>query len=229
LIEPTGRSTGRRRRPGPRPGTSLPATTREDLLRAGAEAFAERGFDGATAERIAQRAGATKAMINYHFKSKQGLYEAILLATFTDLTARLDAVRAAGGAAPDQLRAFVDAFAEAATARPAFPAMMAREVLSGGRHLPAHVADRLFGVVGVVRAVVEQGVREGTFRRVDPLLTHLSLVGGLLFFFATTPFRESVARARLGQAPPAAAAFVAHVKELMVRGLAPGRPVRGRR
>lgn len=191
--------------------------------------FAERGFDGATAERIAQRAGATKAMINYHFRSKQGLYEAILLATFADLVGRLDAVRAHGGSAPDQLRAFVDAFAEAATAQPAFPAMMVREVLSGGRHLPPHVADRVMGVVGVVRAVVEQGVREGAFRKVDPLATHLSLVGALLFFFATTAFREGMARTRLGQAPPTAAAFVAHVKELMVRGLAPGPAARRRR
>jgi AcrR family transcriptional regulator len=191
--------------------------------------FAERGFDGATAERIAQRAGATKAMINYHFRSKQGLYEAILLATFAELVGRLDAVRARGGSAPEQLGAFVDAFAEAATARPAFPAMMVREVLSGGRHLPAHVADRVMGVVGVVRAVVEQGVREGAFRKVDPLATHLSLVGALLFFFATAAFREGVIRARLGQPPPTAAAFAAHVKELMVRGLSSDAPARGRR
>jgi AcrR family transcriptional regulator len=191
--------------------------------------FAERGFDGATAERIAQRAGATKAMINYHFRSKQGLYEAILLATFAELVGRLDAVRARGGSGPVQLGAFVDAFAEAATARPAFPAMMVREVLSGGRHLPAHVADRVMGVVGVVRAVVEQGVREGAFRQVDPLATHLSLVGALLFFFATAPFRDGVFRARLGQPPPTAAAFVAHVKELMIRGLSAHAPRRGRR
>ena len=216
------------RRPGPRRGSARPAGTREDLLRAGAEVFAERGFDGATAERIAERAGATKAMINYHFRSKQGLYEAILLSTFTELAGRLDAVRAKGGSAPEQLRAFVDVFAGEAALHPTFPPMMVREVLSGGTHLPDQAFLRVVGVMGVVRSIVEQGVKEGSFRSVDPLLTHLSLVGMLLFFFAAEPFRKKAApRVGLEGGPPSPAAFVAHVQELMVRGLAA--PARARR
>ena len=213
--------TRQRLRPGPRRGASRPAGTRDDLLRAGAEVFAELGFEGATAERIAQRAGTTKAMINYHFRSKQALYEVILLATFTALARRLDAVRARGGPAPEQLRAFVEEFARAATEHPTFPATMIREVLSGGRNLPAGVLPRVLGVMGVVRDIVEQGVAERTLRRVNPLLTHLSLVGSLLFYFATEPFRRTAtAKLRLGQPPPATEDYVEHVQELMVRGLA---------
>jgi hypothetical protein len=107
--------------------------------------------------------------------------------------------------------------------------MMIREVLSGGKHLPPGVFGRIVGVVGVVRGIVEEGVAEGSFRKVDPLLTHLSLVGGLLFFFATEPFRTRVApRAGFVAVPPTTAAFVAHVQELMVRGLAAPPPA-GRR
>jgi TetR/AcrR family transcriptional regulator len=216
-----GRHPRARLRPGPRRGATQLAGTREDLLRAGAETFAELGFDGATAERIAERAGATKAMINYHFRSKRGLYEAILLATFTDLKARLDGVRASGSPAAAQLRAFVEEFARAATEHPSFPAIMVREVLSGGKHLPEGVLPRVLGVMGVVRGIVEQGVEEGSFRPVNPLLTHLSLVGALLFFFATEPFRKQVApKVRMGQAVPSSEAYVAHMQELMVRGLA---------
>jgi AcrR family transcriptional regulator len=194
-------------------------------MRAGAQTFAELGFDGATAELIAKRAGATKAMINYHFQSKQGLYEAILLETFTALAAHLHSVQAGGGTADEQLRAFVAAFASAATERPTFPAMMIREVLSGGRHLPEDAFLRLMGVVGVVRDIVERGMSEGAFRTVDPLLTHLSLVGGLLLFFATEPFRRKAApRIPFLRKPPTTAAFVEHVQELMVRGLAAAAP-----
>jgi TetR/AcrR family transcriptional regulator len=211
-----------RLRPGPRRGNARPfGTTRDDLMQAGAELFAEVGFDGATAERIAQRAGATKAMINYHFRSKQGLYEAILLATFTALRERLDGVRAQGGPAPAQLRCFIQEFARAATERPSFPAIMVREVLSGGKHMPEGVIPRVLGVMGIVRDIVEQGTAEGSFRPVNPLLTHLSLVGGLLFYFATESFRQRAAPpVRMGQPPPTTEAFVEHVQELMVRGLA---------
>jgi AcrR family transcriptional regulator len=228
---PAAEGGGRRRlRPGPRRGAARQAGTREDLLLAAAQVFAERGFDGATAERIAARAGTTKAMINYHFRSKQGLYEAILLSTFTELAGRIDAVRARGGPAPAQLRAFVEAFAGEAALRPTFPPMMVREVLSGGAHLPEQAFLRVIGVMGVLRGIVAQGVKEGSFRPVDPLLTHLSLVGILLFFFATEPFRRKAApRVGVKGGPPSAAAFVAHVQELMVRGLAAPAASRRRR
>lgn len=219
-----------RRRPGPRRGRALPAGTRDLLLRAGADVFAERGFDGATAERIARRAGATKAMINYHFRSKKGLYEAILVATFAEIAARLDAVRAGGGAAPDQLRAFIHVFARAAAEHPAFPPMMVREVLSGGEHLPADAFPRMLGIVGAVRGIVDQGIEEGRFRPVNPLLTHLALVGSLLFFFATEPFRRrALPRLRGTVAAPTPEGFVRYLEELTIRGLAVNRAPRRRR
>ncbi|MCP4657706.1 MAG: helix-turn-helix transcriptional regulator, partial [bacterium] len=58
-------------RPRPR-GHYDAAATREALLEAATELFAERGFDGAKVEAIARRAGVNKAMISYHFGGKQG-------------------------------------------------------------------------------------------------------------------------------------------------------------
>ena len=211
-----------RRRPGPPRGrSSARAGTREDLLAAGLAVFAAYGFSGATAEIIASRAGTTKAMINYHFRSKQGLYQAILSSTFSELLRRLEGVRAEGRKGPDELRAFIAEFARAATEKPDFPAMMIREVLSGGEHLPREIFLRMIGVLGIVRSIVDKGVREGRFRPVDPLLAHVGLVGSLLFFFATAPFRQKIApRIGPGGGPPAPAAFVTYIQELMVRGLA---------
>ncbi|MGQ9505724.1 MAG: TetR/AcrR family transcriptional regulator [Thermogutta sp.] len=48
--------------------------TKSRLLTAAGELFAERGFEGATARQICDRAGVNLAAINYHFKSKEHLY-----------------------------------------------------------------------------------------------------------------------------------------------------------
>lgn len=48
--------------------------TKSRLLTAAGELFAERGFEGATARQICDRAGVNLAAINYHFKSKEQLY-----------------------------------------------------------------------------------------------------------------------------------------------------------
>ncbi len=52
--------------------------TRQRLLEAAGEVFAERGFRDAVVRDICEKAGANVAAINYHFGNKQRLYSAVL-------------------------------------------------------------------------------------------------------------------------------------------------------
>ena len=213
-----------------RGGAADPQATRAALLEAGTQVFAERGFKGATAELIARRARANKAMINYHFGTKKGLYQAILTATFAEMASRLRAVRSADRPAPEQLRQFVAFFADLAATHPAFPTMLLRELVSGGEHVGREEVASMLGVFALVREIVDQGMREGSLRKVDPVLTHVSLVGSLCFFFATEPFRRrAFGDGKHPITPPRAEDFVVHMQELITRGLAhEGRPRRTR-
>jgi AcrR family transcriptional regulator len=51
---------------------------REELLRAAAAVFAERGFRDASVEEIAQRAGYSKGALYWHFASKDDLFFALM-------------------------------------------------------------------------------------------------------------------------------------------------------
>jgi AcrR family transcriptional regulator len=203
------------------------AATRDALLAAGAELFAERGYDGVPVATIAQTAGVNKAMINYHFGGKRKLYLAIVSATFADIIARVEALAASPRPAPEVLREMVAAVAELATRRhPHFCAMMLREVVAGGKHLDPELVEKPARVLGAVQRIIERGVADGDLRPVDPLLTHLSLVGSLVFFFATARFRERVLAARRPRIePPSPAAYVEHMQELLTYGLAAERRV----
>ena len=196
--------------------------SREALLAAGSEVFADVGFDGARVGSIAERAGVNAALINYYFGGKAGLYRAILDETLTAVADELKPLRSSARPADERLRELIGSFAAIATRRPAFPTMVLREALSGGVHLEGDLFDRFLEVFRTVQEIVEQGVREGTFRPVDPLLTHLGLVGGLVFFFATRTFRERlIQQSATPLQPPAAEEFIRHLQELMERGLAP--------
>jgi TetR/AcrR family transcriptional regulator len=203
--------------------------TREALVTAGTELFAERGYDGVPVAAIAHKAGVNKAMINYHFGGKRKLYIAIVNATFSEIVASVEGLAEATRPAPDVLRELVALVGEVATRRhPHFCTMMLREVVSGGKHLEPEVMDKPVRVLDAVRNIVARGVREGDFRSVDPLLTHLSLVGSLVFFFATKRFRERVlAKRRPSLDPPDAAAFVKHTQDLLTHGLAAAQSVPG--
>ena len=195
--------------------------TRQALIDAGTDLFASHGFDGAKVDRIARKARVNKAMINYHFGGKAGLYRAILLSLFAAMLEKIGPLRASTEPADVLLRNFVGEFSEIVARRPGLPVMLLREVLSGGRHLDRETLPGFAAVFSVVREILERGIREGVFRPVDPLLTHLSLVGSLLFFFVTTPIRDRLISG--GYVPwktPEPEAYVRHVQDLMTRALA---------
>src|SRR5439155_1619658 len=86
--------------------------------------------------------------------------------------------------------------------------------------------DKPARILGAVQRIVARGVSDGDFRPVDPLLTHLSLVGSLVFFFATARFRERVlAKRRPAIKPPDAAAYVKHIQDLLTHGLEAGQVI----
>ncbi len=213
MVDKKQRRGSRRRRD--------PEATREALLAAGTRLFAERGYDGVPLSALAGETGVNKAMVSYHFGGKRKLYEAIVTATFADIVPRAEKLAQSSRPAPELLRELVALIADTGTrGNPHFPAIMLREVLAGGRHLGAETMTYPLRVAEVVRRIVERGVEEGAFRPVDPLLTHLSLVGGLLFFFATARLRERLfTEGRLDRKPDDAARYVAHVQELLIHGL----------
>jgi AcrR family transcriptional regulator len=197
--------------------------TREALRAAAAAAFTERGFDGSSLDEIARAAGVNKAMVSYHFGGKAGLHAAILEADFATLAEAIARIRASRAGATERLREFVRAFGSLHQRNPNLSVLLLREMLAGGRRLEPVVLPRFVTVLETVAEIVAQGVREGSFRPVDPFLFHQSLVGSLVFFFAVRPFRERLIEE--GKVPVAAApdaqSYIRHVESLVIRGLRP--------
>src|SRR3546814_15191143 len=59
--------------------------TRDRILDAALDLFSERSFDGATTREIAQRAGVTQPLLNYHYRSKDDLWRAAVDSLFVTL------------------------------------------------------------------------------------------------------------------------------------------------
>jgi TetR/AcrR family transcriptional regulator len=64
--------------------------TRDRILAAAVDLFSERSFDGATTREIAQRAGVTQPLLNYHYKSKDDLWRAAVDSLFDLLGRAMD-------------------------------------------------------------------------------------------------------------------------------------------
>ena len=182
------------------------------VFTAAAAEFSDRGYDAARVDRIAARAGVNKAMLYYHYGSKQGLYLAVLRDMFGALSARARAIADAPGAADAKMDAWILAVVEEASARPWFPPIMLREMASGAPRLDPATFRMLDGVYGAVRDILAQGRREGVFRAVDPLLTHMTIMPTILVFFVRQRVVARAASARGLTASRHVAQFIRHMQ-----------------
>jgi TetR/AcrR family transcriptional regulator len=176
-----------------RASTSREPDSREKILAAAAETFAERGFDGAGVDEIARRAGVNKAMLYYHVGDKAALYGEVVLGFMAEIRAEMDAALAGAVTPTDKIVALQQAFFTVALRRPHFPRIMLREISLGGRNLPPQATSRMTGVLATTRAIVTEGVASGEFRDVDPVLTHLVVIGTVVFFANALRLRDRLA------------------------------------
>ena len=135
--------------------------TRQHLLDTAGQLFAERGFAEGTTKEIAQRAGTPMASINYHFGSREGLYEAVLIEAHKQIVNLEDllAVTQAANASPqDKLRMVLGRVLGMAATRnvPWGFRVMVREVLSPSAMLPTLIEKAVRPKAAAMRALMGQ-------------------------------------------------------------------------
>src|SRR5437588_9055051 len=106
--------------------TSAPAAVRlsrphrrQRILDAAVEAFATRGYDGASMSEIAAASGVTKPVLYDHFASKRQLFVELMESIRDELTSRGAAAMSADAPIEVRIRAAVEAFFDYVEERPA--------------------------------------------------------------------------------------------------------------
>ena len=86
--------------------------TRDKILSAAGEVFAEQGFEGATVRAITERAGVNVAAVNYHFRDKAELYTRVVLDACSARAAWRDVIAEAPDSPEERLRSLIRHFLE---------------------------------------------------------------------------------------------------------------------
>jgi AcrR family transcriptional regulator len=193
--------------------------TRARIIAAAAEVFASIGFAGARVDEIAARAGVNKAMLYYHVGDKDKLYATVLTETIDRVPPVLLHALQGVDTPEEKLQCVLDTLASLGTHNPHFIPIMLREIASGGASLPDEMIVRMAGVFRVVADVLAEGTRARVFRNTDPLLTHVTLVGSMLFLVASRPIRERVARLTGRAQKHSPEELAHHTGDLVLKGI----------
>lgn len=112
--------------------------TRARLLEAAGQLFSQQGFAETTSKAVALLAAADLASINYHFGSRNGLYQAVLLEAHRQLLDLDDLQRIAGSAMSAEQRLYellAGLVQHAQQPETWAPRVLARELLAPSSHL----------------------------------------------------------------------------------------------
>jgi TetR/AcrR family transcriptional regulator len=169
-------------------------TTQEKILAAAREEFAARGLDGARVDRIARAAGVNKAMIYYHFHSKERLYETVVEQFLESVKTFLDRVLTEAADLDSLLLEVSKFYGRVFETSREMPPIMLREMAAGGDRA-RNLFIKMFAEVDAprkIRALFESEMRKGRVRKVDTPQTFVSFVGMNLFYLLFAPLANSI-------------------------------------
>ncbi|MBW4625683.1 MAG: TetR family transcriptional regulator [Brasilonema octagenarum HA4186-MV1] len=155
--------------------------TQAVILAAAQEEFAQHGFTAARTEAIAAKTGVAKSMIYYYFKDKEGLYQAVLERSHSDLvqtSLQLDLDHLSPEAA---LETFLTALLDCVSRNPKLPMIMFHEAVQNqGQY---YKRSSSLNIDKVLVEILERGVTTGAFRKLDPFQSAINIMGTCLFYF----------------------------------------------
>ncbi|MFI0454094.1 TetR family transcriptional regulator [Actinomadura sp. 6N118] len=148
--------------------------TRQALLDAGADLFAERGYAATSIEDVVREARVTRGALYHHFRSKQELFEAVFEDVELGIVDKIVAAVATQSDAWSQAMAGIDAYLDLCLDPRTQELALRQAPIALGWTRWREIEER--HALGLIRAQVESLTAAGLIRRRSP-----DLLSGILF------------------------------------------------
>lgn len=167
-------------------------STRDQILDAALECFAQTGYSATSLNDIVAEVGIRRQSLLHHFASKEALYGEVFERLLSDWFARLtDAIESTATGWPkveQVLRAGFGFFAD----NPSYVTLMRREAIDGGSHLGIDLAAVLRPMFDQAADYLRREMAAGNFREQNPEQLLLTGYGALLSYFSDAAFLEGL-------------------------------------
>ena len=198
--------------------TRDPERTRAVILSAATEEFTANGLTGARVDAIAKRARVNKRMIYHYFGGKDGLYLAVLEATYAAIRAAEQDLHLTERDPVDGMRELVLFTWRYFLAHPEFLSLLGTENLHKAAYLKRSkpIRELHSPLVGIISTLLERGTKECVFREgVDPVELYVT-IAALGFFYLSNRHTLSTIFGRDLSAPSSLAAREQHIVDVVL-------------
>src|ERR1700760_2335032 len=169
--------------PKAKPVTVKEASTEERIKEAARKLFTQKGFAGTRTRDIAEEAGINLALLNYYFRSKQKLFDIIMLENFRQFLGGMSASFVDETLTLEQkVTVVVNAYIDFLTDFPDLPLFILNELKGNPSKLAAQVNEEVAPARGRFFKELQKSKDEGKIA-LDPFHFIANLVGLTIFPF----------------------------------------------
>ena len=164
---------------------------KEKIIRAALEIFSQKLFHQVAISEVAAASGVGKGTIYIYFDSKEALFREVIKYSYNAYYESLKECLEAGKSARDKLKRIMDMQKEVMQTQKKFVYMLAKEKLISSLILEEEAFQCQQEMIDLVSRVIEEGIKEGEFRNMDPDLAAKIFMGGVAALWYSAYVYES--------------------------------------
>lgn len=168
--------------------------TERQILEAAKKVFIAKGFDGARMQEIADEANINKAMLHYYFRSKDLLFETILVTAMEGIMPLLVEALSGDGTVMEKIERLVDAYMDNIIEQPHIPLFLLHELSQRRLKVASSMVERMRKVEQPDRFMqqISDEVNAGMIRSFDPRQVMMNIMGLIIFPFVGRPIFKNL-------------------------------------
>lgn len=151
--------------------------SRQDILEAAAHIFRQKGYHAASMQEIADAVNLQKASLYHHIDSKQEILLALLDQALDMLIDDLEAIVQSEQPASEKLNAAIHSYVEKLAEHADLASVLLLEFRSLAVEFRRRHIQRRDRFESLWRQILQEGMRSGEFRPMDPALAGFAILG----------------------------------------------------
>ncbi len=171
----------------------IDATTEEKIIEAARKIFTQKGYAAARTRDIAEEAGLNLALLNYYFRSKEKLFDIIMLETLQQfMTGMKNLLSIENTSIEEKIAAIVSNYIDMLIKQPDLPLFILSEIKANPKKLIAKMGIRDFLMNSYFLKQFKEGVKAKKLPPLDPLHFIMNIVGLTVFPFIGSQIIQSI-------------------------------------